>query len=84
MSEFINKHFKRFGFGLILSLVFSCSTANKEKAAAFDLEKDLLLAHYDCKTDVDDVHSMAALFIKNKLCKLLKNYQVLQLDRQTF
>jgi len=60
MSEFINKHFKRFGFGLILSLVFSCSTVNKEKVAAFNLEKDLLLAHYDCKTDVDDIHSMAA------------------------
>jgi hypothetical protein len=26
----------------------------------FDLSKDLLLAHYDCKTDVDDLHSVAA------------------------
>ncbi len=28
---------------------------------SFDLDKDLLLAHYDCKTDVDDLHSVAAL-----------------------
>ncbi len=26
----------------------------------FTFEKDLLLAHYDCKTDVDDLHSIAA------------------------
>lgn len=28
----------------------------------FNKEKDLLLAHYDFKTDVDDLHSAAALF----------------------
>ena len=28
----------------------------------FNREKDLLLAHYDFKTDVDDLHSAAALF----------------------
>ena len=27
----------------------------------FNIEKDLLLAQFDCKTDVDDVHSAAAL-----------------------
>lgn len=27
----------------------------------FDLERDLLLAQFDCKTDVDDLHSVAAL-----------------------
>ncbi len=59
MSEFINKYFKLYGLGLILSLLFSCST-NKENASGFDVHKDLLLAHYDCKTDVDDLHSMAA------------------------
>ena len=26
----------------------------------FDLDTDLLLLHYDCKTDVDDLHSVAA------------------------
>ena len=30
-------------------------------AKRFDLEKDLLLAQFDCKTDVDDLHSVAAL-----------------------
>lgn len=30
-------------------------------AEPFDMEKDLLLAHFDCKTDVDDLHSVAAL-----------------------
>lgn len=29
--------------------------------ARFDLENDLLLAQYDCKTDIDDLHSVAAL-----------------------
>ena len=27
----------------------------------FNPNKDLLLAHFDCKTDVDDLHSVAAL-----------------------
>ena len=27
----------------------------------FNMEKDLLVANYDCKTDVDDLHSVAAL-----------------------
>jgi len=31
------------------------------KGGNFDLDKDLLLAHFDCKTDVDDLHSVAAL-----------------------
>jgi hypothetical protein len=29
-------------------------------AGEFNLKKDLLLAQYDCKTDVDDLHSVAA------------------------
>lgn len=33
----------------------------------FDIKKDLLLAQFDCKTDVDDLHSVAALY------SLLKN-----------
>ena len=59
MSEFINKQFKLYGLGLILSLFFSCTTT-KESTYRFDVQKDLLLAHYDCKTDVDDLHSIAA------------------------
>lgn len=31
------------------------------KAGNFDLNKDLLLAQFDCKTDVDDLHTVAAL-----------------------
>ncbi len=59
MSEFTNKQFKLYGLGLILSLFFSCTTT-KESTSRFDVHKDLLLAHYDCKTDVDDLHSIAA------------------------
>ena len=59
MSEFINKQFKLYGLGLILSLFFYCTTT-KESTSRFDVQKDLLLAHYDCKTDVDDLHSIAA------------------------
>jgi len=31
------------------------------KAGNFDVDKDLLLAHFDCKTDVDDLQTVAAL-----------------------
>jgi hypothetical protein len=31
------------------------------KKGSFNLKKDLLLLHYDCKTDVDDLHSVAAV-----------------------
>jgi len=44
--------------------IFSTSYAQDRKtskAGSFDLDKDLLLAHYDSKTDVDDLHSVAAL-----------------------
>jgi predicted metal-dependent enzyme (double-stranded beta helix superfamily) len=34
---------------------------NSSKTGRFDTDKDLLLAHYDCKTDVDDLQSVAAL-----------------------
>ncbi|WP_088341135.1 hypothetical protein [Robiginitalea sediminis] len=34
---------------------------SQEDRPRFDVERDLLLAHYDCKTDVDDLHSVAAL-----------------------
>jgi len=30
------------------------------KAGDFDMEKDLLLVQFDCKTDVDDLHTVAA------------------------
>lgn len=34
---------------------------NSPKAGNFNKEKDLLLVQFDCKTDVDDLHSVAAL-----------------------
>lgn len=35
-------------------------TITGAKAPHFDAETDLLIAHFDSKTDVDDVHSVAA------------------------
>src|SRR5210317_35923 len=51
---------------IAISSIFisSCNFAQDRKSSkteSFDLDKDLLLAHYDCKTDVDDLQSMAAL-----------------------
>lgn len=51
---------------LLLTLgFFSCIGQVTENSPAgnrrFDVRKDLLLAHYDCKTDVDDLHSVAGL-----------------------
>jgi hypothetical protein len=44
--------------------IFSISMAQDKpspKSGNFDIEKDLLLAHFDCKTDVDDLQTAAAL-----------------------
>lgn len=44
-------------------LFLQCKTSeNKEISVknGFDINKDLLLLNYDCKTDVDDLHSIAA------------------------
>lgn len=35
--------------------------AQQPRTRAFNPDTDLLLAHFDCKTDVDDLHSVAAL-----------------------
>ncbi len=35
--------------------------ADENKELRFNIKTDLLLAHFDCKTDVDDIHSAAAL-----------------------
>lgn len=35
--------------------------AQERDARPFDLENDLLLAQFDCKTDIDDLHSVAAI-----------------------
>lgn len=39
----------------------SHSPEKLSKKEGFNMEKDLLLAQFDCRTDVDDVHTMAAL-----------------------
>ncbi|WP_340113925.1 hypothetical protein [Maribellus mangrovi] len=46
---------------LALSIVFfSFQTDDPQKGKEFNTEKDILLAQFDCKTDVDDLHSVAA------------------------
>ena len=56
-------HASRFLFFAILLLTMACRTskvANIAGSSKFDLNQDLLLVQYDCKTDVDDLHSVAA------------------------
>jgi hypothetical protein len=45
-------------FVLILSINLHASES--KKLGLFDIEKDLFLAQFDSKTDVDDIHSIAA------------------------
>ena len=53
----------KFSFGIVLIFCF-ISMHNLSKTYAqfnrFDLNKDMLLVHFDCKTDVDDIQTMAA------------------------
>ena len=51
---------------IALAFIFISSKSNamdisSPKSGNFDIEKDLLLAHFDCKTDVDDLQTAAAL-----------------------
>jgi len=51
---------------ILLSGALSCSCSNEEHVeptsfAKFQHDKDLYLAHFDSKTDVDDIHSVAAV-----------------------
>ncbi|HEY5918605.1 MAG TPA: hypothetical protein VIU13_14410, partial [Chryseolinea sp.] len=47
----------------IVSLSFKSNEAGKwsSNKGRFNVEADLLLAQFDCKTDVDDLHSAAGL-----------------------
>ncbi|WP_303922781.1 hypothetical protein [Draconibacterium sediminis] len=48
-------------FILLLLSTYCFSCANEpEKEKRFNAEKDLLVMQFDCKTDVDDIHSAAA------------------------
>lgn len=55
---------KILSLGAIMILFLSCSSDKKAvrntETGRFSMEKDLLLVQYDCKTDVDDLHSVAA------------------------
>lgn len=54
----------RFIFFLATSCFFLIGLISLEpaKSKRFHIKKDLLLANYDCKTDVDDLHSVAGLY----------------------
>lgn len=44
----------------LIAFIFCGSAAFAQATPKFDLSKDLMLVHYDCKTDVDDLHAAAA------------------------
>ena len=46
---------------LVLAFLLSIVQALAQETHRFDKDRDLLLSHFDCKTDVDDIHSAAAL-----------------------
>lgn len=46
---------------ICISLKSNALDKKSSKTGGFDIEKDLLLVQFDCKTDVDDLHSVAAL-----------------------
>jgi hypothetical protein len=46
----------------VFSMAFNTNPEEiSSKNGTFNTEKDLLLVQFDCKTDVDDIHTMAAL-----------------------
>ncbi|MBU3003820.1 hypothetical protein [Paraglaciecola arctica] len=45
---------------ILTSLVQAKEVQHKAQLGQFNIEKDLLLAQFDSKTDVDDIHSIAA------------------------
>lgn len=49
-------------FFIIASISAFCTSCDKDsKVRTFNIEKDLLLVQFDCKTDVDDLQTAAAL-----------------------
>ncbi|MCB9210060.1 MAG: hypothetical protein H6609_11855 [Ignavibacteriales bacterium] len=65
---------------LISFLLISCSN-NKSASSQigrFQTERDLLLLNFDCKTDVDDLHSVAGVFtiLSNPLFSEVNYYAV--------
>ncbi|MCK0135735.1 hypothetical protein [Arenibacter sp. S6351L] len=51
---------------IITIILLSCKNNDLDNGAfqsgSFNIEKDFLLVQYDCKTDVDDLHTIAAFF----------------------
>ena len=51
---------------IVAIILLSCRSNDidnsKLQVGSFNIEKDLLLVQYDCKTDVDDLHTVAAFF----------------------
>ena len=57
--------YKALIFIALVTIFMSCNSNVTDKsspgAGRFNIEKDLLLVQFDCKTDVDDLHTVAAL-----------------------
>ncbi len=47
-------------FALLSQSCLNSKKTSQEESREFDQKRDLLLVHYDCKTDVDDLQSVAA------------------------
>ena len=45
---------------ILIPLKGNAAPLDYSQTTNFNIEKDLLLVQYDCKTDVDDLHSVAA------------------------
>lgn len=62
---------------ILLIFIGSCNQ-DQAQQSEFNINKDLLLLHYDCKTDVDDLHSVAAAgsLIRTKKYSKLKYHAV--------
>lgn len=45
----------------VLMAFSTCVAGEITKSGTFNKEKDVLLVQFDCKTDVDDIHTMASL-----------------------
>ncbi len=55
---------KNFYIVLITGLLFveyKFQIKERDRIGKFNKDKDLYLAHFDCKTDVDDIHSIAGV-----------------------
>jgi len=50
----------------LAAISFSCKVKSIDtklsETARFNIKKDLLIGNFDCKTDVDDIHSVAAFY----------------------